>query len=115
MVGHIAYVADYTAFGVYDCRALFAGGVPVAPDSLTAEFDADAQTMNLRWSRVTQDTLGLPLQIDRYVVYRSAQPGQEPMDILGSPVPPDTNIFFDSTSYAQPQTKFYYRVKAVKD
>jgi hypothetical protein len=66
----------------------------------------------LTWSAVTQDTLGNPLTVDRYVVYRNSDPTTEPADSIAATA---------STEYSDPGaagstgTNYYYVAKAVSD
>jgi hypothetical protein len=86
-------------------------GPPAAVADLTATLASSA--IHLAWSAVTEDTGGLPIVVDRYVIYRNANPDFVPDDVdsVGS----TTDIFYDDATPALKDsgTNHYYVVRAV--
>ncbi len=110
--GNYAYVADgESGLGIYDISFFAPCPVPRAPDSLVVQFIPTSNVIKLKWSPVTLDTSGAPIVIDRYVVFRSANPGAS-WDSLGVPTPPDTTLFLDFTATGE---RGFYQVRAEKD
>jgi hypothetical protein len=106
-----AYVADGSNLGIYDISYFAPCPVPRVPDSLIIQYLPETQDFLLRWAPVLQDTAGLPIEVDYYVVLRG---DSTHMDSIGVPVPPDTTVFIDSTAF-DAGASFFYQVKAVKN
>ncbi|MCX6600175.1 MAG: hypothetical protein NT025_01260 [bacterium] len=107
-----AYVADSAYFGVYDVSYFSPCPVPCVPGSVIIQYLPETQDFLLHWAPVLQDTAGLPIEVDYYVVQRGNS--TDAMDSLGVPVPLDTTVFIDSTAF-DAGAKFFYQVKAVKN
>ena len=88
-------------------------GPPEAIADLTTALAGSA--IHLAWSAVTEDTGGLPIVVDHYVIYRNADPDFIPddADSVGS----TTDVFYDDATPALKDsgTNHYYVVKAVDD
>jgi hypothetical protein len=109
-----AYVANEVYLGIYDISyfAPCPATKPQRPDSLIIQYLPETQDFLLDWVPVLQDTAGLPIEVDYYVVLRGNS--TDVLDSLGVPVPPDTTVFIDSTAF-DAGARFFYQVKAVKN
>jgi M6 family metalloprotease-like protein len=88
-------------------------GPPTAIADLMATLAGDV--IHLSWSAVTEDTSGMPITVDHYVIYRHDDPDFTPAsaDSVGSTL----DIFYDDPSPALKDTSInnYYVAKAVDD
>jgi hypothetical protein len=84
---------------------------PTAIGDLTATLAGSA--IHLDWTAITEDTLGNPITVERYNIYRNASPTFSPSsaDSIGS----TTNTFYDDPTPAlkNPSINHYYVVRAV--
>lgn len=84
---------------------------PAAVTDLTAALAADA--IHLSWSAVTVDTSGSPIVVNRYVIYRNAEPGFIP-DTADSVGQTAGHSYDDPTPVLKDTTiNHYYAVRAV--
>ena len=113
VAGNYAYVGYFSAgLVIYDISFFAPCPVPAAPDSLIIQYLPQTEDFLLHWEPVVQDTAGLPIEVDYYVVLRGNS--TDVLDSLGVPVPPDTTVFIDSTAF-DAGARFFYQVKAVKN
>ena len=82
---------------------------PQAPDSLVIQYLASSGFIQLNWAPVLTDTSGSPVDINRYVVYRTLNPDSTQWDSIGTPDPPDTTVFID---FSATGFRAFYIVKA---
>jgi len=87
---------------------------PDAPPAAVADLISQKSKTDivLSWSAVTTDTLGNPLLVDRYVIYRHNDPTIEPADSIASTA---STSHTDAGAAGSAATNYYYIVKAVSD
>jgi hypothetical protein len=110
--GTVAYVADDTAIRLYDVSYFVSGGVPRAPREVTVHYSPDQQFIRLSWSPVYLDTSDVPLLLDHYSVWRATNLNLEDWEDIGTPTPPDTTVFVDSSAIG---AHGFYHVRAVAE
>ncbi len=108
--GCVACVDDSSSLRFYDVTYFIPCGPPSAPAGLAMQIPPRNNRVKLRWSPVTTDTTGAPIEVDRYVVYGTAHLDSMQWDSIGVPVPPDTTVFVDSTATGE---RGFYQVRAV--
>jgi len=108
--GCIVAVGDSSATRLYGVSYFIPCRPPRAPEQFVICRPPRSDIMKLRWARVTEDTTGLPIDVDYYVIYRSANPDSAEWDSIGVPRPPDTTVFFDSSAT---RARNFYQVRAV--
>jgi immune inhibitor A len=88
-------------------------GPPAAIADLTATLAGSF--IHLAWSAVTEDTTGIPIVVNHYVVYRSSNPGFSP--VASDSIDHTVGLFYDDSTPALKDTglNHYYVVKAVDD
>lgn len=105
----LASMSDYV--GVYDVSYFSPCTLPSAVHDLTIRPISFPQIMRLRWTPVL-DTNGLPTVIDRYEIYRATNEELGDWQYLGTPAPPFSSVFIDSSGIGQ---RGYYQVRAVAE
>jgi hypothetical protein len=110
--GCVAYLIGANYFFTLDISFFAPCPVPRAPESLTIAYLPQSRALRLRWAPVQLDTGGLPIHINRYVVYRSDSVNAALWYSIGVPVPPDTTVFVDTSGVV---TRQFYQVRARSD
>ncbi len=105
-----AYLAEGDYFSTFDISYFAPCPVPREPESLVIQYVSGPPRIQLNWLPVVLDTSGLPISVNRYVVYHSPDLSSAQWDSLGEPSPPDTTVFIHSNPT---DSLLYYRVKAM--
>jgi hypothetical protein len=107
----LLFTAITSSGAVIDSFSMFRA-VPRAPQNLVIRLVPSSGTIQLDWTPVLLDTSNNPISSIRYVIDRSAN--LTSWDSIGSPTPPDTSVYVDSTALEAGRS-FFYQIRAVKD
>ena len=105
----LASFSDYV--GVFDVSYFSPCTQPRAIRDATIQPISLSQIMQLRWTPVL-DTNGLPTVIDHYEVYRAVNEELGDWQYLGTPAPPYSSVFLDSSAT---NATGFYQVRAVTE
>lgn len=92
--GCYGYVVESTGMSVYDLSHFIPCGQPRAPENVLIEYEQASGRVRLSWDPVEESVEGLPITVDRYVVYESRDYGSGEWIEIGVPFPPTSTEFF---------------------
>ena len=78
---------------VYDLSHFIPCGQPRAPENVLIEYEQASGRVRLSWDPVEESVEGLPITVDRYVVYESRDYGSGEWIEIGVPTPSTATEF----------------------